>query len=320
MPLRQAIRDAAEAIRNAQRIVVAGHENPDGDALGCTLALTHALRGMGKEVTPLSSDGVPEIYTWLPGADELRETAEGPFDLAILVDAAAPGRMGAAGAAAASARDVLVIDHHEGNGAFGRVRVVDPHAAATGEIVYSLLRTLRAPFNRAIADCLLCAIVTDTGSYRFLNVTAATFRVSAALMRYGACPAAISELVFETRSWASLKLLGRALDALQVTPDGRISWSVLTARDFAEIGATDEDTEGIVTHIRAVRGSEVGVLLRELPGNKVRVSLRSRRTADVSAVAERFGGGGHRAAAGCTLQMPLNDAIQAILDALRLVV
>lgn len=296
---------------------MAGHENPDGDSLGCTLALTHALRAMGKEVVPLSADGVPEIYTWLPGAEEIRTTAEGPFDLALVVDAANPQRMGSAGTVAAAADCVVVIDHHEGNGGFGHIRVVDPHAAATGEIVYSLLRTMRAPFNKAIADCLLCAIVTDTGSYRFLNVTSATFRVSAALMRYGACPAAISELVFETRSWESLKLLGRALDALQVTPDGRISWSVLTARDFEEIGADDEDTEGIVTHIRAVRGSEVGVLLRELPGGKVRVSLRSRRNADVSAVAEKFGGGGHRAAAGCTLHMPLNEAVQAILSALR---
>jgi len=279
--------------------------------------LTHALRAMGKEVVPLSADGVPDIYSWLPGANELAATANGSFDLALVVDAANPQRMGATGLIAARARVVVVIDHHEGNGEFGRIRVVDPRAAATGEIVYSLLRAMRAPFNRAIADCLLCAIVTDTGSYRFLNVTAQTFRVSAALMRYGACPAAISELVFETRSWASLKLLGRALDALQVTPDGRISWSVLTAKDFAEIGATDEDTEGIVTHIRAVRGSEIGVLLRELPGGTVRVSLRSRRSADVSVVAEKFGGGGHRAAAGCTLHMPLAEAVQTILSELR---
>lgn len=297
--------------------MVAGHENPDGDSLGCTLALTHALRALGKTVVPVSADGVPEIYRWLPGADELAPSAEGPFDLAIVCDASSPKRLGNVGRLAEDAADVLIIDHHEGNGSFGRVRLIDPRAAATGELVYSLLRDMRAPFDRRIADCLLCAIVTDTGSYRFLNVTSATFRVSAALMRYGACPAAISELVFETRSWESLKLLGRALDALQVTHDGRVSWSVLTVRDFAELGASDEDTEGIVTHIRAVRGSEVGVLLRELPEGKVRVSLRSRREADVSAVAQKFGGGGHRAAAGCTLAMPLDQAVEAILAALR---
>jgi len=247
----------------------------------------------------------------------IRASADGPFDLAIVCDAATPGRLGSVGALAMTAERSLVIDHHEGNGGFGDIQLVDASAAATGEIVYALLRHMRLPFNRAIADCLLCAIITDTGSYRFMNVKGATFRVSAALMAYGACPASISELVFETRSLQSLKLLGRALDALEVTADGRISWSVITARDFVELMATDEDTEGIVTHIRAVRGTEVGALLRELGDGSVRVSLRSRRDVDVSRVAERFGGGGHRAAAGCTLRMPLTEAIAAILGALQ---
>jgi len=316
-PLAQRLNSAAEVIRGARRIVVAGHENPDGDALGCVLALTHALRSLGKEITPLSADPVPEIYRWLPGSAQIASAAQGPFDLAIVCDAATPARLGSVGDLAASAERVLVIDHHGGGSNFGDTLLVDSRAAATGELVYSLLRHMRVPFSREIADCLLCAVVTDTGSYRFMNVTSTTFRVSAALMRYGACPACISELVFETRSRESLKLLGRALDALEVTPDGRISWSVITARDFEELGATDEDTEGIVTHIRAVRGSEVGVLLRELPGGKVRVSLRSRREADVSVVAEQFGGGGHRSAAGCTLETTLQDAVTRVLAALR---
>lgn len=297
--------------------MIAGHVSPDGDALGCVLALTHALRAMGKSVTPLSVDGVPEIYRWLPGSEWIARTADGPFDLAILCDAGTPDRVGDVGELARTAGDTIVIDHHASESAFGRVRVVNPRAAATGEIVYSLLRHMRVPFSKDIADCLLCAIVTDTGSFRFMNVTSSTFRVAAALMRYGACPAAISELVFETRSLASLKLLGRALDALQITPDGRISWSVLTAKDFHELGASDEDTEGIVTHVRAVRGTDVGVLLRELPEGGVRVSLRSRRDTDVSAIAERFGGGGHVSAAGCTLKTGLHEATISILSALN---
>ncbi len=297
--------------------MVAGHVTPDGDSLGCTLALMHAIRGLGKAVTPLAVDGVPQIYRWLPGADAIETSASGPFDLAIIVDSSMPDRIGDIGKLAVSASDTIVIDHHTSESDFGRVRAVNPRAAATGEIVYSLLRLMRLPFSKDIADCLLCAIVTDTGSFRFMNVTSATFRVSAALMRYGACPACISELVFETRSLASLKLLGRALDALQVTRDGRISWTVITAKDFAELGATDEDTEGIVTHVRAVRGTDVGILLRELPGGDVRVSLRSRRDTDVSAIAERFGGGGHLSAAGCTIKSSLQDAVTQILGALN---
>ena len=297
--------------------MVTGHVTPDGDALGCILALTHALRAAGKDVTPLSVDGVPEIYRWLPGAEAIATDAEGPFDLAILCDAATPDRVGDVGRLARTAGDTIVIDHHPTENTFGRVRVVNPRAAATGEIVYSLLRHMRLPFSKDIADCLLCAIVTDTGSFRFMNVTSSTFRVAAALMRYGACPACISELVFETRSLASLKLLGRALDSLQVTPDGRVSWSVLTAKDLADLGASDEDTEGIVTHVRAVRGTEVGALLRELPDGSIRVSLRSRRETDVSAIAQRFGGGGHVSAAGCTLKMSLGEAVTSILGALN---
>jgi phosphoesterase RecJ-like protein len=279
--------------------------------------LTHALRALGKPVTPVSVDGVPEIYRWLPGADLIQTSAEGTFDLAIVCDAATPERTGSSARVIRAARDTLVIDHHVSESDFGRVRLVEPRAAATGEIVYSLLRHMRVPFSRDIAECLLCAIVTDTGSFRFMNVTAATFRVAAALMRYGACPGCISELVFETRSMASLKLLGRALDALQVTPDGRVSWSVLTMKDFHEVGATDEDTEGIVTHVRAVRGTDVGVLLRELPEGGVKVSLRSRRDTDVSAIAERFGGGGHVSAAGCTIEAPLETAVAQVLEALH---
>src|SRR5207248_9385108 len=127
-----------------------------------------------------------------------------------------------------------------------------------------------------IADCLMCAVVTDTGSFRYMNVTPASFRIGAALMKAGACPAAISELVFENRSFESVKLLGRALDSLMMSKDGRVAWAHVRAIDFRELEATDEDTEGIVTHVRSIKGALVGILFREVPDKKVRISLRSR--------------------------------------------
>lgn len=296
--------------------MIASHINPDGDTLGSSLALTHALRAMGKAVLPLCSDGVPDIYRWMPGQEWVqRSTDRRDFDLGIVCDTGSLDRTGAARPAVESAAETLCLDHHVTEGQCGDVRLVDARAAATGELTYALLRELRAPLTRAIADCLMCALVTDTGSFRFMNVTPYTFRISGVLMRYGACPAAISELVFENRSLASAKLLGRALDSLRLSECGRVAWAHVTARDFAELDATDEETEGIVNHVRSIRGANVGLFFREVPGRQVRVSLRARAGFDVSRIAQQFGGGGHQLAAGCSLPPPLAEAEPAVVAA-----
>ena len=159
----------------------------------------------------------------------------------------------------------------------------------------------------------MAGIITDTGSFRFLNVTPHTFALAARLQRLGAQPAEIAELVFENRSFASLKLLGRALDSLQTTPDGRIAWARVTAADYEQLHAEDAETEGIVSHVRSVKGAQVGILFREVPGRKVRISLRARDGVDVSQVAAAFDGGGHKLAAGCSLALPLEEAEKVVL-------
>lgn len=313
--MKSILKQAAEAIYGANRIVLASHVNPDGDTLGSMLALTHACRSMNKIAIPLSQHGVPEIYRWMPGTEWIQTgTDERDFDLGIICDTGCTKRVGDGVASIIdSARTTMKIDHHLAEGDFGDIRVVNSHVAATGELIYSLLKTMRVPFNKAIAENLLCALITDTGSFRFMNVTSHTFRISASLMKFGACPAAISELVFESRSFASIKLLGRALDALSVSENGLVAWSFLRANDFLELDASDEETEGIVNHIRAVRGAQVGVLFREVPGKKIRVSIRSREGFDVNLVAQDFDGGGHRQAAGCSMDPPLDDAVKRLL-------
>lgn len=308
------LKQAAEALLGANRIVLASHVNPDGDTLGSSLALAHALLAMGKTVIPLSHDGVPEILRWMPGAELVqRDTDRRDFDVAVVCDTGTTDRVGRAKASVESAPVSVCVDHHVSEGDFGQIRVVDSLAAATGELIYALLRTMRAPFSSAIADCLLCALITDTGSFRYMNVTPNTFRIAGALMRCGACPAAISELVFENRSVGSVKLLGRALDSLKVSENGRVAWAHIRARDFEELGATDEETEGIVNHVRAISTVQVGVLFREIPGVRVRISLRARDGQDVSEVAHTFGGGGHRLAAGCHHELPLEAAEAAVI-------
>ncbi|HEV2471925.1 MAG TPA: DHHA1 domain-containing protein, partial [Chthonomonadales bacterium] len=212
-----------------------------------------------------------------------------------------------------SADTIINIDHHIPDRPFGSIQLVDSRAAATTEILWEVIRLLSVSTDRAlvsseVADCLMTGIITDTGSFRFLNVRPQSFRLAARLQQLGAQPAAISELVFDTRSLQSIKLLGRALDSVQVNGEGTVAWAHVTRDDFLELGATDGETEGIVSHVRAIRGVAIGALLREIPGHKIRISLRARDGADVNRVAAVFGGGGHRLAAGCSIDAPLAEA------------
>ena len=305
---------AVAAIRAANRIVLASHVNPDGDTLGSSLALTHALRSLGKTAIPLSHDGVPEILKWMPGAELVqRETDLRDFDLAIVCDTGTVDRIGRSKDAILSAPISLCIDHHVTEGEFGQIRVVDSKSSSTGELMFDLLQALEVPLSADMANCLMCAVITDTGSFRYMNVTPQTFQIASELMSAGASPAEISELVFENRSLASVKLLGRALESLQTTADGRVAWAHIRAEDFAELNATDEETEGIVNHVRAVRTAQVGVLFRETPNKKIRISLRARPGFDVNQVANVFGGGGHHLAAGCSQEPPLLPAEERVI-------
>lgn len=301
--------EAASAIRAAHRIVLACHVNPDGDALGSLLGLTFALEVLGKEVVPLSADGVPPLLEFLPGAGRVQTaTDRRDFDLSIVVDSGDLSRVGMSRDTVLSSPHVLDIDHHVTAGAFGDLRLLDSDAAATAEILYDLIVFLGVPVTTDIAQCLLCGLLTDTGSFRFMNVTPRTMALAGELIARGASPNTIAEAVFENKPWAAQKLMGRALDSLQRSVDGRVVWAHIRQSDFVELGGTDADTEGVVSAIRAVRGAEVAALLREMPSGRLRVSLRAREPVDVATVAARFGGGGHRLAAGCTLEGPLEQA------------
>jgi phosphoesterase RecJ-like protein len=317
--LAQPLKDAAAAIGESRSIVLACHVNPDGDALGSLLGLALALIPLGKNLVCLSQDGVPDILRFLPGAEMVVQTTDVlMFDLALVVDSGELARVGeTVKPVVARARRIVDIDHHVTAGSFGDIRVLDAQAASTAEIVYALLQTLNVPITPDIATCLFTGVITDTGSFRFQNVTPNTLCVAAKLLEAGAPPAHISENVFENRTFAATLLLGQALSTLTQTPDGQIIWAHITAQDFRALGATDQDTEGIVNYVRGVRGAEVGILFREMETGKIRVSLRSRASVNVAEIAARFGGGGHRMASGCTFDGPLADAEQAVVSAVQ---
>ncbi len=310
---------AATAIREARSLVMACHVNPDGDALGSMLGLALGLAPLGQSLTLLSQDGVPDILRFLPGSERVQRTTEAEaFDLAVVLDSGDLARVGShVQPLIARARRVIDIDHHVVAGSFGDIRVLHAQAASTSEIVYALLEALGLPITPDVATCLFTGVITDTGSFRFQNVTPNTLRVAAKLLEAGAPPAHISENVFENRTFAATRLLGAALSALVQTPDGRVIWTHITAQDFRTLGATDQDTEGVVNYVRGVRGAEVGILFREMEDGKIRVSLRSRESVNVAEIAARFGGGGHRMASGCTVDAPLADAEQAVVRAVQ---
>ena len=321
LPLIESIPLAAAAIREARSLVMACHVNPDGDALGSMLGLALGLAPLSQSLTLLSQDGVPDILKFLPGAAQVRRTSDcETYDLAIVLDSGDLSRVGPhVHPLIERAGRIVDIDHHVLSGAFGDIQVLDSQAASTSEIVYALLEALGLPITPEVATCLFTGVITDTGSFRFQNVTPNTFHVAAALLNAGAPPAYISENVFENKTFAATRLLGHALSSLNQTPDGRVIWAHITAQDFAGLGATDEDTEGVVNYVRGVRGADAGLLFRQMPDGKIRVSLRSRETVNVAEVAQQFGGGGHRMAAGCTLslQPPLDEAERLLVRAVH---
>jgi phosphoesterase RecJ-like protein len=317
----QRVREAADRIRNAHSILLACHVRPDADALGSLLAMLLGLEQLGKSVRAVSPDGVPELYRFLPdwkrvsgGGDSIAEVR---YDLAIGLDCDGSDRLGSAESPVLSAAAVIDIDHHTGPDPFGDVQLVDPTAAATGELVYELLRELGVRITPEIAVCLLAAILTDTGSFRYTNTSARTFRIAADLLDAGAHPGPIFEAVYGSRPYGSSRLLGRLLQRLERSEDGRIVWAALSREDFRALGVEMDATEGFVDQVRMVEGGEVALFFREEPAGEVRVSLRSRGAVNVARVAAEFGGGGHVPAAGCTLPGPLETAVRRVVDAVR---
>jgi phosphoesterase RecJ-like protein len=316
-PRRQKLQQAATQIRKANSILLACHVRPDGDALGSLIGLALGLERLGKSVQAVSQDGVPEQYRFLPRWEMVLNEPSGPYDLAVGLDADGSDRLGRNEAAVLAAPVVIDLDHHTGPDPFGTIQVVDPSVAATGELVFELLAELGVKLDAEIAACLLTAILTDTGSFRYSNVTAGTFRKAAALVEARAHPAPIHAAIYGSRPLAASCLLGRMLSGIETAEGGRIVWGALSQKDFIETGSTTEATEGFVDQVRMVEGNDIALFFREEPNGEIRVSLRSPGTANVARLADEFGGGGHVPAAGCTLFVPMAEAVEQVVAAAR---
>lgn len=316
----EGIRSISDVILANRKFLVTSHVFPDGDSIGSMLALMLGLVKLRKQVIAVCPSPVPETYTFLPGShfiktpgEVLNDSPSEGLDLAIVLDCSDPERAGSVLSLLGEGVKLINIDHHTTNKSFGSWNYVDVRAGAVGEQIYRLLRSLRAPIDKDMATCLFTAIATDTGFFRFANTTVNTFDVAGKLTKLGATPSFISERVYETKPYSSLKLLGEVLSSLELSKCGRVAWVVITRRMMEEFNVDEEQTEGFVTYGRTVKGVEVSVLFRETQNGEIRVAFRSRNGVDVDRIASAFGGGGHPRAAGCALKGSLDEVKDRVL-------
>ena len=307
------------ALREHDRFLVVTHENPDGDALGSLLAMTLALRQLGEDAEMfLAGDApLPREYSFMPLDEVLRELPEDIGErVLVAVDCAKAERMGPDQAPIERAKLVINIDHHHDNSRFGDINLIAADASSTGELLRDVFRELGVELTAEIAEPLYIALVTDTGRFQYSSTTPKSYRLAAELIEAGADFHAVFRQVYESLELAKLKLLARALDRTRVIEGGRMIVSHLLRTDFAEVGAVEAYSEGIIDFLRAVEGAELAVLIREPPretGPARRISLRSSiDELDVSAIARLFGGGGHRQAAGFSSEKSIDEITELI--------
>jgi bifunctional oligoribonuclease and PAP phosphatase NrnA len=310
----------ADAIRSHDRFLLVTHENPDGDALGSIIATKLALDQLGKDsVMYLYGDApLPTEYSFMPLADLRRRVPDDWSErVLIALDCANESRLGPDPEPLAGAPLVIDIDHHHDNSRFGGVNLIDPNASSTGEVLRDVFAVLGVELTPDIAEALYIALVTDTGRFQYSNTTAKSLRLAAELVEAGADIHRIFRGVYETVQFAKLKLLARALERAQIYDGGRLVVSYLVRSDFTDIGAAEAYSEGIIDSLRAVEGADMAALIREPPrsdGPKRRISLRSSNDElDVSAIARKSGGGGHRQAAGFSS----DDSVEEITEFIR---
>jgi len=317
MPSTDDLRAVATALRKRERFVVTSHEAPDGDALGSLLATGLALEQLGKDVVTFLGGAapLPGEYRFLRLEEERGLLRVKPNDFGervlVAVDCASPSRVGAEPGLVDEAPLTVNIDHHHDNPRFGDVNLVVPDASSTGEVLSDVFRELGVELTPEIAEALYIALVTDTGRFQYANTTPKALRLAADLVEAGADIDRVFQGVYENVQFAKLKLLARALDRAQVLEGGEIVVSHLLRDDFEAVGATEPYSEGIIDVLRSTEGSLVSVLIREPPrdgGPTRKVSLRSSvDEIDVSAIARKSGGGGHRAAAGFSSELSVGE-------------
>jgi len=313
------IDDLLAVFRSHPRFLLASHTRPDGDAIGSVLSLAEVLDQLGCQADIVFADPIPSSYNTLPNiarihhtpsANDVDPTGTTP---AILLECDGIVRTGLLGL---EGRTLINIDHHASGRPFASVNWIDEHACAVAAMVYQIAVAANVEITPSMATCLYAGILSDTGTFTYSSTTADTFAMVHHLAACGANPSRIARDIYLSNPASKIRLLGIALSNLQCDDD--LAWTWVTSEDMDRIGAIAEDCEGVVNYLISIAGVESAVFLREVANaDQFRLSIRSKGETDVARIAERFGGGGHRNASGCTLDGPLPVALERILTQLR---
>jgi bifunctional oligoribonuclease and PAP phosphatase NrnA len=316
-PTDTVLRQIRDELLNRQRFVLTSHARPDGDSIGSQLALAFTLDSLGKQVRILNSDAAPEHYLDFPGMDRVEIVSAAPADLeadaVIVMECSDLSRTGVSGL---EPHFIINIDHHGGNRMYGALNWFDVSAAACGEMVFDIIRALNVPLTTDIATHIYLAILTDTGSFHHSNITPRTFDICRQTVEAGVNPAAMARRVFDSNSFGKLKLIGALLDSMELIDRGRLAVLYLDDTMLEQCGCTHNDTEGVINLPLTAREIQAVVFFKVSSTGVVRVSMRSKYDVDVRLVANAFGGGGHKNAAGFTVDGPLDEVKPGIIERL----
>jgi phosphoesterase RecJ-like protein len=313
-----------EAIKSAGSIAIASHIMPDGDSVGSMLALYNALKRMGKKVDVFAGDNIPAIYSFLPNFQSIARyntNYQENYELFIVLDCGSLDRTGDCSAIGGRAARVVNIDHHITNDFFGSLNLVDTGVSSTGELIYSIIENLGISITRQEAICLYTAILTDTGGFRHSNTSPHTHYLAGELIKYNIDFSMIYNSVYRNYKYKEIRILGKVMSSIELFSDGRIAYMQLLQEDLGGLDLESLNTSDFIDYGRDIDAVEAAVFVKEMNDQTFKLSLRSKKTVDVRKISEKYGGGGHIRAAGCTIHGALDKVKGRILadlqDALR---
>jgi len=313
--------EALRFLREHDDFLIVSHVQPDGDAISSTIAVRWLLDRLGKRSLMINEGRIPSRLEFLPHAGEIVNYGERKpdrkFRAVVAVDCADFSRIGLVRELFEEPCELLNIDHHPTNDGFGTVNVLCQDAAATAEILFELIEHAGLAFDKDAATVIYTGLLTDTGGFRYSNTSPNVMTAASKLLTAGVDAYQLADRLLERMTMPQLKILQRGLSRLRFTEDGRVGWLYIEPKDLEETGASGEDLEGLVNYARNIDGVEVGMLFKGMDDGSVKVSFRSAGKADVAAIAQQFGGGGHIRAAGCRLSMPLDQAMPLVVDTVR---
>jgi bifunctional oligoribonuclease and PAP phosphatase NrnA len=308
-----------EILANGREFMVVSHIDPDGDSIGSAFALSLALEKLGKETVVYLKDKVPYRYEFLPRPGSLvHDIPTKRFDAIFVVDCGDFFRIGDGYEKFKEKGPIINIDHHNTNEAFGFLNIIDERASSTAEIVYAIIKSLDVRIDYDIAVNIYTAVLTDTGSFRYGSTNSKAFVICEEMMHLGVAPSYVAEKVYESHPKERFLLLRLALANLETYYDDRLAMMCITDEMFEQTGGSKEHTEGFVEFLNEMKGLEVAIVARQIGKNRYKISMRSKGKIDVASITSRFGGGGHRNAAGCTIEGSINQVKQQLIEAVAL--